>query len=68
MSSWDKKLNSEPDDETLVNVGPNSTNAGVVCSPFCPTKNVLKMSLQIFLLFVLVFVGGIAIGRQTKEP
>ena len=31
MSSWDKKLNSEPDDDGRFASSPNSTNAVVVC-------------------------------------
>jgi hypothetical protein len=35
MSSWFKMLNIEPDEVTLVHVGPNRTNAFVASSAAC---------------------------------
>ncbi len=48
MSSWYKKLNSEPDNETLVNVGPNSTNAGVSGLCFVNGKSCIQLIIKQF--------------------
>ena len=55
MSSWDKKQNSEPDDETRVNVAPNSTNAFVVRSNMIVQIPAVKQHLSDLNIYIFKY-------------